>query len=402
MPDAPETQDQSHPLNGKRLTPTDVAQYLRLGECPRYLKLRMHERKHSSGFLREFGVAPQPIPPLLTLTGQEFESHVEAQARGWFRVVNCADNNRANDMEPEGADPSNGLVTGYAASLPAGDTLLLFQPRVEALVGDWTFAGDLDILRLHRDHQDTLHVLIVDMKATRQVKVEHRLQVAFYQQMIGSVFAEAGITHEPIRLGVLYRGAQPGEALTDVQQTERDAAQKLLGVGGAFLELIPEDDVEDYQHEIADLVTGPESVAARVANLRLADAPFHLSLKCDGCLYNEYCLKDACLRADLSLVPTLSAREKASLLSHGIADIYDLGGLMRFAKDGEEASKNSLVARAKHADLVKTLQTTTLGPRLIELVHRARAVVAAREREQARTQARLGEASADEVQEAEA
>ena len=386
----------------ERLTPTDIAQYLRLGECQRYLKLRMHERKRGSGFLREFGVAPQPISPLLTLAGQEFESHVEAQARGRFRVVNCADNNRANDMEPEGADPSNGLVTGYAASLPAGDTLLLFQPRVEALVGDWAFAGDLDILRLHRDHQDNLHVLIVDMKATRQVKVEHRLQVAFYQQMIGSVFAEAGITHEPIHLGVLYRGPQPGEVLTDVQQTEREAAQEQLGVGGAFLELIPEDDVEDYQHEIADLVTGPESVAARVANVRLADAPFHLSLKCDGCLYNEYCLKDACLRADLSLVPTLSAREKASLLSHGIADIYDLGGLMRFAKDGEEASKNSLVARAKHADLVKTLQTTTLGPRLIELVHRARAVVAAREREQARTQARLGEASADEVQEAEA
>ncbi len=402
MPNQATLQDQSDLSDSLHLTPTDIAQYLRLGECFRYLKLRMHERKHGSGFLREFGVAPQPIPPLLTLAGQEFESHVEAQARERFRVVNCAVDKGADGMEPEGEYPPNGLVAGFAASLPAGDTLLLFQPRVEALISDWAFSGDLDILWLHRDHQERLHVLIVDMKATRQVKVEHRLQVAFYRQMIGSIFAEAGITHEPIRLGVLYRGPQQEETPTDMQQTECDAAQKLLGVGSAFLELIPEDAVENYQHEIADLVTGPEAVAARVTHVHLAEAPFHLSLKCDGCLYNEYCMKDACLRADLSLVPTLTAREKASLLAHGIADIYDLGGLMRFAKEGEEASMTSLVVKAKHAGLVKTLQATTLGPRLVELVHRARAVVAAREREQARTQARRGEAITDEVQEAEA
>ena len=266
---------------------------------------------------------------------------------------------------------------------------------------EFKFAGDLYILRLHRDHQDTLHVLIVDMKATRQVKVEHRLQVAFYQQMIGSVFAEAGITYEPIRLGVLYRGPQQEETPTGMQQTECDAAQKLLGVGGAFLEIISEDEMENYQHEIVDLVTGPESVAARVARVHLDEAPFHLSLKCDGCLYNEYCMKDACLRADLSLVPTLTAREKACLLAHGIANIYDLGGLMRFVKEGEEARTDSLIVKAKHAGLVDTLQATTLGPRLVELVHRARAVVAAREREQVRTQARRGEASADEAQETE-
>lgn len=329
MLDAPEAKNQHQPC-GKRLTPTDIAQYLRLGECPRYLKLRMYEREHGSGFLREFGVAPQPIPPLLTLSGQQFEGNIEAQARDRFRVVNCAHDEGDDGDGASGSD--NALMVGYASSLAAGDTLLLFQPRVEALLGDWPFAGDLDILHLHRNQGGRLHILIVDMKATRRVKVEHRLQVAFYREMLRPVFAQAQLAHEPIRLGVLYRGLQQGEPPTDAQQEECEAARALLAVDGAFLELIAEEEAEDYQHEIRDLVTGPDSVAARAARVRLADAPFHLGLRCDGCLYNEFCMKDACLQADLSLVPTLTAREKSTLLTHGIADIYDLGGLMRFAK----------------------------------------------------------------------
>ena len=387
MPDAPEALKQ-HQTSGKRLTPTDIAQYLRLGECPRYLKLRMHEREHGSGFLREFGVAPQPIPPLLTLAGQQFEGQVEAQARDRFRVVNCAHDEGGHGGDAGGSD--NAPVVGYASSLAAGDTLLLFQPRVEALLGEWSFAGDLDILRLHRDQGGKLHILIADMKATRQVKVEHRLQVAFYREMLRPVFAQARLAHEPIRLGVLYRGPQQGEPPTDAQQEEHEAARRMLAVDGAFLELVAEEEAEDYRHEIMDLVTGPDSVAARAARVRLADAPFHLGLRCDGCLYNEFCMKDACLRADLSLVPTLTAREKRTLLTHGVADIYDLGGLMRFAKQDEDVGENALLVKAKHRDRVRTLRATALGPRLEELVHRARAVVAAREREQARTRTRAG------------
>ena len=387
MPDGCKTQDQHH-LGGKRLTPTDIAQYLRLGECPRYLKLRMYEREHGSGFLREFGLAPQPIPPLLTLAGQQFERQVEAQARGRFRVVNCA-RDEGGEGDATGG-PDNALLVGHASSLAAGDTLLLFQPRVEARLGEWPFAGDLDILRLHRDHGGKLHILIADMKATRRVKVEHRLQVAFYHEMLCPVFAQALLAHEPIRLGVLYRGPQQGEPTTDAQQVEHEAARALLAVDGAFLELIAGGEVEDYRHEIRDLVTGPDSVAARAARVRLADAPFHLGLRCDGCLYNEFCMKDACLRADLSLVPTLTAREKRTLLTHGVADIYDLGGLMRFAKQDEDVGEDALLVKAKHRDRVRTLRATALGPRLEELVHRARAVVAAREREQARTRTGAG------------
>jgi len=387
MPDAPKAQDH-YQSSGKRLTPTDIAQYLRLGECPRYLKLRMYEREHGSDFLREFGVAPQPIPPLLTLAGQQFEERVEAQARNGFRVVNCAYEEGDNEGKAGGLD--NALVVGYASSLAAGDTLLLFQPRVEALLGEWPFAGDLDILRLHRDHGGKLHILIADMKAARQVKVEHRLQVAFYREMLLSVFAQAHVPHEPICLGILYRGPQTGETPMDTQQDERNNASRLMGTEGAFLELISEEEAEDYRYEIADLVTGPDSVAARVARIRLDEAPFHLGLKCDGCLYNEFCMKDACLRADLSLVPTLTAREKRTLLTHGVTDIYDLGGLMRFAKQDEDVGENALLVKAKHRDRVRTLRATALGPRLEELVHRARAVVAAREREQARTRTRDG------------
>ena len=51
------------------LSPTDVAQFIRLDQCQRYLRLRLHERAVNRAFLRDYGVAPQSIPPLLTRSG---------------------------------------------------------------------------------------------------------------------------------------------------------------------------------------------------------------------------------------------------------------------------------------------------------------------------------------------
>jgi hypothetical protein len=57
--------------------------------------------------------------------------------------------------------------------------LFLFQPRLQVTIGDWRLRGDVDILRLERDNDGALHVLIADMKSSTSAKVEHRLQVAF-------------------------------------------------------------------------------------------------------------------------------------------------------------------------------------------------------------------------------
>lgn len=73
------------------LSPTDVAQFIRLDQCQRYLRLRLHERAVNRAFLRDYGVAPQAIPPLLTRSGADFEARVEAAVRAHSPAINLAD-----------------------------------------------------------------------------------------------------------------------------------------------------------------------------------------------------------------------------------------------------------------------------------------------------------------------
>jgi hypothetical protein len=187
------------------ITPTDISQFIRLEQCERYLRLRLHERTFGGRFLREYGVVPQTNPPLLTRSGSEFERTIEGDVAGRFATKHIAA--RASG---QGGD-DNELVAAAAAKLPAGETQVIFQPRLAVVLGAWRFRGDLDILRLERDGDGLLRVLIADMKSSTSPKIEHRLQVAIYHEMVTTLFAAHQVRYEQIVTGILYRGPA-GEA----------------------------------------------------------------------------------------------------------------------------------------------------------------------------------------------
>jgi hypothetical protein len=62
----------------------------------------------------------------------------------------------------------------------------------------------------NKEADGTLLILIGDMKSTVEVKVEHRLQVAFYRLMLERLFKAEGIAHQPVQMGILFR--PPAEA----------------------------------------------------------------------------------------------------------------------------------------------------------------------------------------------
>src|SRR5438874_13548340 len=72
-----------------RLTPTDVSQFVRMEQCERYLRFRLAERA-GQHFMEEYGVVPQRITPLLSLSGSTFEQGVEADLGKRFRTVQYA------------------------------------------------------------------------------------------------------------------------------------------------------------------------------------------------------------------------------------------------------------------------------------------------------------------------
>lgn len=373
------TEDSGFVIVDYNITPTDVSQYLRLGECERYLRLRLYQKAHGDGFLYNFDVAPQAITPLLTAAGLDFERGVEEAAAEIFPTLDCAE----ADAEGGRAATDNNRVAERARCLCPGETLLLFQPRLAAVLGVWAVVGDVDVLRLHRDDTGQLHILIVDIKGTASPKTEHRLQVAFYAEMIAALLSEAAIAVEALDIGILYRGPADGGSVRGLlplrEAAQRSLAKRLLGVEDALLEIVPEK--HNYTAEVRDLLVGANAVAVRIVEKPFAEVSYYLGLKCDGCLFNEFCMKDSHKRGDLSLIPYITDAQKSCFQAEGIHTVQAVAGLMHFAAE-ETAGKNALLTPTQHKPLVRRLQVGGLGSRLEELVLRARQVVGANQRQQ--------------------
>lgn len=357
-------------LSGTRISPTDVAQFIRLEQCERYLRLRLDERNVNSNVMGDYGVRAQAIPPLLTRSGAQFEAEIE-RAGGERR---CSVRFSRHTEDGEERTDDNESVVEHALALPPGEVLMLFQPRLNVEVEGWLIRGDLDILRLHRHEDGSLHVLIADMKSSTSVKVEHRLQVAFYHEMIRSLFAEHGVGYSTLRLGILYRGPDGGAAASDEGETLRRAEQRalaadLFGAPGASLEII--ENVQDYIDSVSDLVTAPRSTANRVAGAPFAEVPYHLTYRCDGCLYNEYCTKWSAQHDDLSLLPHITAGEK-SALRRPLINIRTVRELAALKAPADDDPNHLVPAPGREATTRRISGARGVGPRLDELVHRAR------------------------------
>src|SRR5215207_10606898 len=80
-----------------RISPTDVSQFIRLDQCERYLRLRLHERSAGMRFMVDYGVVPQSIPPLLTQSGAQFEEGVERIVAARYPIINLADRSEVPD-----------------------------------------------------------------------------------------------------------------------------------------------------------------------------------------------------------------------------------------------------------------------------------------------------------------
>jgi hypothetical protein len=357
---------------GRRISPTVISQYVRLDQCRRYLRLALHERASGPDFLRDYGVAAQGILPLLTRSGAEFEEGVEAAT-----AQHCPTRNLASEQTSARRIPNNDDLLAAAGNLDQGEVLVLFQVRLNVSVGGWDMTGDADLIRMERGEDGQLDLLVADMKATTTEKIEHRLQVAFYREMLRTLFANASVPVREVAIGILYRGAANGDEPADEEERkrlerERAAAERLFGVSNAYLDVIANADA--YDDEVRALVTGSDSVADQVSAQPFADIPWHLTYKCDGCLYNEFCMKWAAQNDDLSLLPHLTEHEKAGLLRAGVATTHDLATLLEPAKSADSAEdlKTLRPAAGREPEAERIAKTWPVGPRMEELVHRAR------------------------------
>ncbi len=350
-----------------RLTPTDVTQFVRMEQCQRYLRFRLADRA-GQDFMREYGVVPQRITPLLALSGRAFEDGVEADLGGRFRTVNYAARHGLDHNRPD----NNAEVVREVRTLAPGQSVMLLQARLEAELAGWRLRGDVDLLRLERSAAGDLNVLVTDMKATAEVKVEHRLQVAFYRLMLERLLAAEGVALAPVQTGILFRPpVDPAPEDGDRIKALADAAQDVFGLAGPLLEVVA--DLDAYTQSAHDLVLGADSAARRIAATPFEAVPYCLSFKCDGCMYNEFCMKWSAEAEDLSLLPHMTGTDKDALRRVGVTTVQALAALKEFAPAPATGPATELVpAPGRETEIGRIAATWSVGPRLDELVHRAR------------------------------
>jgi hypothetical protein len=350
-----------------RLTPTDVSQFVRLEQCERYLRFRLAERA-GQRFMEEYDVIPQRITPLLSLSGSTFETGVEENLSQRFASVHFASRYSLDHNRPQ----NNAEVAREAQTLAPGQAVLLFQPRLEAEVSGWRLRGDVDLIRLERDANGVLHVLISDLKSTTVAKVEHRLQVAFYRIILERIFEEHGIAHQPIAMGILFRPpTDPNPDEEEELEPLRETAREVFGLDQMLLEIVA--NPEAYIQSAYDLVLAQDSLARQVAQAPFETVPYCLSFKCDGCLYNEFCMKWSAEREDLSLLSYVTGTEKEALRKAGITTISQLATLKDFLPaDGGKPPSELVPAAGRESQVKQIAASWPVGPRLDELIHRAK------------------------------
>jgi hypothetical protein len=109
-----------------------VTQFVRLEQCERYLRFRLAERAGQE-FLEPYGVVPQRITPLLSLSGQSFEDAVAADLGKRYKSENYATKAGKSHNRPA----NNAEVVAEARGLKPGQAVLLFQVRLDVEVDGW-------------------------------------------------------------------------------------------------------------------------------------------------------------------------------------------------------------------------------------------------------------------------
>ena len=317
----------------RSLSAQRLAQYVARGRCERHLRFGLFPSE-AQELLRRYGLQLEPLSPLLSVSGQQFEQEALEEL-----------SKRASVRDLSNTPPEAFVSEVRAQGL--GRTFY-YQPTLRGRIGLWDCEGRADLIEITRDADGgPITATVIDVKASARETVGFRLQVAFYVRLLEATLREAGLTFAPPRGAVAARDSLPAE----------DGGWKTF-------------DLSLYLDEMERLVAAPDSDVARAARAEGGAARYHLRPSCDGCPYNQLCFADTAEREDLSLVPYLTVSEKRALGAEGISSARRLAGLMRYAEGG---GMEAVPGREEEARRVGS--RWPLAARLPLLAQRARAAV---------------------------
>ncbi len=270
-----------------RLTATDLADYVRLKSCERRLWYALH-REETKRLLEDYAIVRVALDEELAESGARHEAAALRDLASGAVLIDLT------------GQPSEQTYKAIAAS-ELGRTIL-YQATIEGRLGAVDGIGIPDAVEISKDSTAVL-VRVIDMKASRREKVEHRLQVAFYCRLLRCRLAQTkknGADSQAFSLsGAILRPADPLAAF----------------------------DPAPYERAIERLAAGSDSLIQRIIEAPRAEVEIHLARRCGGCPFHRLCSREAAEIRSLSLVHDLSPGERHRYESIGIETIDALAEL---------------------------------------------------------------------------
>lgn len=329
--------------NLPKITPTLLSRYVTLAKCERFLwlNLRSSERKQIERLLN---VEEQPISSILSEAGTNFEKEVVAQLQSKFRLINL--NNKSADETVEAL-----------RNLSFNEEVLFTQAELVGKIGKWDCEGRCDLILARRIPDpklgDCFYLMVADIKSGRKERLEYRLQVAFYVQLLSNMLKDAGVKNCRFAGKVLLK--QPDGSIPELKGKKNYIELPILKL--ILDQLLVEDD-SNFRQTI-DVPTFEQT-------------SYSLNPKCGGCTFNQLCLAESQRKQDLTLVPFIDAASVSALRTAGVNTLSELASLKILPPpNAYNTSFQVTLGKEKQVEVIKN-SSATLSVRLDHLVQRAR------------------------------
>jgi AAA domain/PD-(D/E)XK nuclease superfamily len=298
---------------------TELGEYIRHQSCERRFKLETNNRR----LAKELPFAERlfnTLDPVLQEAGSRREGEWEASLR----------REGLTDLTQHGARTDADQATPWEsfsqilATVPQGQPAFGREIGVTADLGAFRLKGHIDfVLLVWRGGRPTLR--IVECKASRRDRTYHRIQVALYRLMVREV-----LRLDPLQLAGRALDPQDVECVVARIDESTNESQPILALEPLDLET----EEADIDRLLAD-----DGALLRIVRSDLSTLDYQLNEKCDGCVFNVYCLPESARERRLELLGIEPSTARV-LRSAGICSIDDLAAI-------DQASPEAATIRAQ-------------------------------------------------------
>lgn len=306
---------------------TEIGEYIRHQSCERRFKLESDNRR----LAKQLPFAERlfnTLDPVLQEAGARRESEWEdSLRREGLEDLTHVDSRPEKDQ----ATPWEAFCE-FLATVPPGQPAYGREIAVEATLGAFRLKGHIDfVLLVWRGGQPQLR--LVECKASRRDRTYHRIQVALYRLMALEL-----LQLNPLQLGGVRLDGQHLECVVARIDESTNESQSILMLDPLNLET----EEADLQRLLAD-----DGTLRRIVDTDLAALDYQLNDKCDGCVFNVYCLPESARERRLELLGIEPSTSRV-LRAAGIQTIDDLAAL-------DQASAQAAIIRL-HPSFAESLE----------------------------------------------